>query len=176
MNLNINQIRNFLAVTSSSPEIKENEDCMKLHECLEANKDEYQCTEEFGNFKNQIDSKTGIYDFILNRFSLSEVSVDPLVEGEIIPAAGALVAIVRKHNIPLSEGEASWIDNMEEPLKGATTACCSSKAGLLREARVCYLDLVDNCDSNWLFVKHIKKALSIESITFKAENEILKTV
>jgi hypothetical protein len=177
MILNINQIKNFLAVVGSSPEVQDNPACLKLKECFEKNStDEYACSKEYGEFKSQIDSKTGIYDFILNRFSLTDVSVDTLAEGEIIPSPTALVTLIRKHDIPLSNGEKTWIHNIEESVRVAKTACCSNKANLLREARVCYLDLIKSCDSNWLFVKNIKEALKIDNITFKSDNEVIKKV
>jgi len=177
MILNINQIRNFLAVVGSSPEVQDNPACLKLKECFENNSaDEYACSKEYGEFKEQIDSKTGIYDFILNRFSLTAVSVDSLAEGEIIPSASAFVALIRKHKIPLSSGERTWVHNIEESLRNSKTACCSNKANLLREARVCYLDLVTKCSSKWLFVLKIKETLKIDTITFKTDNEVIKKV
>jgi hypothetical protein len=71
-----------------------------------------------------------------------------------------LANFIDSNNIEISEGESTWINNIlkiQESLKGA---CCSTKANLINESTHCYVDLINQCDEDWVFVKNIKKILS----------------
>tara|TARA_R100000008_G_scaffold58206_1_gene36124 strand:+ start:2774 stop:3283 length:510 start_codon:yes stop_codon:yes gene_type:complete len=88
-----------------------------------------------------------------------------------------LVYIIRNNNITISEGEESWISNLErirDTLQGG--ACCSTRAALNQEGRHCYEDLVNQCDSDWIFVKNIKSSVGASKIIFHYHDDRFKTV
>jgi hypothetical protein len=88
-----------------------------------------------------------------------------------------LYALIRKHSIVISEGEETWIGNLEKihsSLQGG--ACCSARAALSAEADACYLDLITQCDSSWIFVKNIKNFVNAETLTFRIQDGTSKMV
>jgi|TARA_R110000824_G_scaffold1118_1_gene6074 hypothetical protein len=88
-----------------------------------------------------------------------------------------LCTLIRNNPIIISEGEETWISNIErvhDSLKKG--ACCSTKAALTREADACYTDLVSQCDSSWIFIKNIKDFVNAESLSFHLQGATSKTV
>ena len=87
-----------------------------------------------------------------------------------------LCALIRDNSITISEGEETWIGNLEriqQSLKEG--ACCSARSSLTHETHACYADLVNQCDSSWIFVRNIKDFVSAESLSFTHEGATSKT-
>ncbi len=88
-----------------------------------------------------------------------------------------LYVLIRNNSITISEGEETWIGNLEridQSLKEG--ACCSARASLAHEANACYADLVSQCDSSWIFIKNIKDFVNAESLSFHLEGGNSKIV
>jgi hypothetical protein len=88
-----------------------------------------------------------------------------------------LYALIRNHSIVISEGEETWIGNLERvysSLQGG--ACCSTRAALMSEATECYRDLINQCDSSWIFIKNIKNFVDAKTLSFRAPDGTSKTV
>jgi len=88
-----------------------------------------------------------------------------------------LESLIRECAIEISDGENTWISNLER-VKSALDqgACCSTKNSLLHEADSCYSDLINQCDSNWIFIKNLKKFLNADTISFRLPNNTVKNV
>lgn len=88
-----------------------------------------------------------------------------------------LYVLIRNNSIAISEGEETWIGNLERVHRSLKEgACCSTRAALASEANACYKDLITQCDSSWIFVKNIKDFVNAESLSFHLEGGNSKIV
>ena len=104
-------------------------------------------------------------------------AIEECVRAPFIANGAELYALIRNHSIVISEGEETWIGNLEKihsSLQGG--ACCSARAALSAEADACYLDLITQCDSSWIFVKNIKNFVNAETLSFRIQDGTSKTV
>tara|TARA_Y100001937_G_scaffold109591_1_gene154407 strand:+ start:33030 stop:33533 length:504 start_codon:yes stop_codon:yes gene_type:complete len=88
----------------------------------------------------------------------------------------SLANFINENNIQISEGEKTWINTITTIQESLGGVCCSAKKQLLKEADLCYEDLVNQCDSEWIFVKNIKEALSTEGLIFLNNGNQIKIV
>jgi hypothetical protein len=88
-----------------------------------------------------------------------------------------LASLIKNNSIEISEGEDTWISNLQR-IKNALDAgaCCSTRRSLANESDSCYTDLINQCDSNWIFIKNLKKFLKVDTIIFKTPNDKEKNV
>lgn len=88
-----------------------------------------------------------------------------------------LATFIKDNSIKISEGESSWIDNLNKIKESLNNgACCSTKKALEIEANFCYSDLISQCDSEWVFIKNIKQFLGVDTITFRLPDNTKKNV
>ena len=84
---------------------------------------------------------------------------------------------IKNNSIEISEGEDSWISNLERvklALDGG--ACCSTRNSLIHEGDACYSDLINQCNSDWIFIKNLKKFLNADTISFRLPDNTVKNV
>jgi len=88
-----------------------------------------------------------------------------------------LATFIKDNSIKISEGESSWIDNLNKIKESLDNgACCSTRKALEMEANFCYSDLISQCDSEWIFIKNIKEFLDVNTITFRLPDNTKKNV
>ena len=87
-----------------------------------------------------------------------------------------LAQLIRSKSIEISDGEETWIKNLENIETALKSACCSTRNSLMYEANACYSDLISQCGPDWIFVKNLKKYLNVPIITFKLPDNKEKQV
>lgn len=88
-----------------------------------------------------------------------------------------LVDVIRSNKVTISTGEETWISNLERVRDALNKgACCSTRAALRREAQSCYEDLVNQCNSSWIFVKNIKQSVGASELTLHYSDGRVKKV
>tara|TARA_B100000424_G_C22901826_1_gene479615 strand:+ start:466 stop:975 length:510 start_codon:yes stop_codon:yes gene_type:complete len=165
-------------------------DRQTLTNVLNANKNSFESFDSSKNYCSSLNQPESCYLFVK---LLKSIESEPLFKQKIeetlkspfkidyqtveIKNGLELVDIIRRFKLEISEGEETWIKNLErvrDTLKNG--ACCATRAALNEEGRFCYEDLVNQCDSNWVFVKELKSCLEASSIIFHYSNDTQKQV
>ena len=87
-----------------------------------------------------------------------------------------LSSLIAENKLEISDGEKTWIQNLEKIEEALKNSCCSTRQALMHEANACYSDLINQCNDQWIFVKNLKKSLNVSKITFKLPNNSEKQV
>ena len=128
--------------------------------------------EDFLRLTQQIESSKDLHDLIAKCIS-SNFKLDKNFE---ILNGFQLATLIRNMSIEISEGEESWIQNLERIQEALKSACCSTRHSLSQEGNSCYAALINQCSSDWIFVKNLKESLNVNKITFKLPDNSEKNV
>jgi hypothetical protein len=129
--------------------------------------------EGFVRLVSEIENSKELHDLIAKTIS-SDFEIDK--ENFDILNGFQLASLVRSNNIEISEGEETWIKNLERIEEALKSSCCSTRHALMTEASACYADLINQSSSEWIFVKNLKQFLSVNSITFRLPDNTNKQV
>lgn len=129
--------------------------------------------EGFVRLVSEIENSQELHDLISKSIS-TNFEIDK--ENFDILNGFQLASLIRSNNIEISEGEETWIKNLERIEEALKSSCCSTRHMLMTEANACYADLINQSSSDWIFVKNLKQSLSVSSITFRLPDNSNKKV
>ena len=132
-----------------------------------------QGAEGFRRLTQEIEASKDLYDLIARCIS-SEFKIDK--DNYIIENGFQLSSLIAQKKVEISDGEKTWIQNIEKIEEALKGACCSTRHALVHEANACYSDLINQCNDQWIFIKNLKKSLNVSKITFKLPDNSKKQV
>ena len=100
------------------------------------------------------------------------------IENEVLEIKNGfeLARLVKNNSIAISDGAATWINLLYNLHESTKSACCSTRAQILKQSNDCYNDLINQCSSEWIFVNNIKKFCNVSKIIFHQPNNTKKEV
>jgi len=135
--------------------------------------------ENFSKLVTEIETNPNLYNFISQNvmadFSIKKI---PDSEGDcyIINNPFTFAHLIRDNSIIISKGEETWVNNILNNEEQVKSACCGTRRALMENANLCYDDLLNQCDSTWIFVQNIKQFVKKDKINFYNSKGTLKQV
>lgn len=123
---------------------------------------------EYFRLRNEFDTNPIFRKLFITLLNIEDFEIDDEVLE--IKNGFQLSSLIKDGSIEVSDGEASWINNLDKIGVALQGACCAARQALKGEADHCYDDLVSQSNSDWIFVKNIKAFAGVEKILFITSN------